>query len=391
MAPGRRILAIVIKPASRFDGIEISLIRQINALATPLTINLGIGEPNVVPDAELLDMARRATSMPWSYSANAGAIEVRRAIGTAVAPSYDPDSEICITAGTQEGLYAIMQAFVDAGDEVLVPDPGFLAYATIAKLAGGAARTYALDDAWQIDFETLERAVTPRTKLIIVNSPSNPTGAVLGADTLQRVVRLAEEKDILVVSDEVYREIYYEMPPASLRGASRNVIVVDGLSKSHAMTGLRLGWILAERGLMQTIVKAHQYIATCASVFSQQLAKLIFENSSWNEQWLENVRSQFAHQRATALAACEQRLHTPVVPSPAGAFYIFLPVPSCDTIGLARAIAVDASVLTIPGVAFGSRGEGHLRLSYATSEEQITGGIARLAGFLDAMEEARRR
>lgn len=379
----------MIKPASRFDGIEISLIRQINALATPLTVNLGIGEPNVVPDAELLEMARRAVSMPWSYSANAGAIDVRRAIGGAVAPSYDPDSEICVTAGTQQGLYAIMQAFVDAGDEVLVPDPGFLAYATIAALAGGVARPYALDDAWQIDVGALERAITARTKIIIVNSPSNPTGAVLDALTLQRVVRLAEEKNVIVISDEVYREIHYGEPPASLRGTSRNVIVVDGLSKSHTMTGLRLGWILAQRELMRTIVKAHQYIATCASVFSQQLARMIFENARWNEHWLENVRAQFAHQRTTALAACEQRLHTPVIPTPAGAFYLFLPVPSCDTVGLAKTLAVDASVLTIPGIAFGARGEGHLRLSYATSEEQITSGVARVAGYLDALEKAR--
>lgn len=377
------------KPASRFDGIEISLIRQINALATPLTVNLGIGEPNVAPDDEFLDMARAAATSPWQYSANAGHIELRRLIAGASGDGYDPDDEVCITAGTEEALYAVMQSFIEPGAEVLVPDPGFLAYATLVQLAGGTPRPYALDDRWQIVEDALRAAVTGRTRAIVVNSPSNPTGAVLSETSLQAIVRVASENDILVISDEVYREIYYDAPPPSMRNRGRNVVVVDGLSKSHSMTGLRLGWILAERSLMKTIVKAHQYIATCASVFSQRLARSVFENRDWNQRWLRSMREQFASQRQTALAACEQRLHHPVTPLPEGAFYLFIPVPSCDTVALAKTLATDAAVLVIPGVAFGGRGEGYLRISYATSPQNIMNGFARLGGHLDETDACR--
>lgn len=367
---------MTLKPAARLANIDISLIRQINALATPLSVNLGIGEPNVVPDERLREMAERATRTPWSYSPNAGTLDLRKAI--AEETTFDPRSEVCVTAGTQEGLFAIFTAFVDRGDEVLVPDPGFLSYGTLARICGAEAVPYHLEPPdWSIDVEALRKKITPHTRLIIVNSPSNPLGSVVPAETLAEIAALGP----LVVSDEVYREIWYEERPASMLGLSPNVLTVTGLSKSHAMTGLRLGWIIGAEALMKPIVTAHQYIATCASVFSQALAEMILRDAEWNASWLDSVRSQFAAQREAAVHAVRHELEVDIDP-PAGAFYLFSPVPACESLSFARSLATDAAVLVIPGVAFGPRGQGFIRISYAAPVDQIATGIERIGRYL---------
>ena len=366
-------------PAARFANVEISLIRQINALATPLSVNLGIGEPNVQPDETLRAMARRAATVPWSYSPNAGNLSLRRLL--AEGTRYDPKSEICITAGTQEGLFAIFQAYVDAGDEVLIPNPGFLAYATMARICGATPVPYDLEPpSWDLDAEQLLSRVTAKTKLIIVNSPSNPLGAIASRQALEMLAASGH----LIVSDEVYREIWYDAPPASMLGLGENVITISGLSKSHAMTGLRLGWIHASEPVMKPIITAHQYIATCASVFSQALAESILADGEWNRRWLQSVRAQFRDQREAGMQAIEQELESLIEP-PAGAFYAFVPVPSCNTVSFATTLATDAAVLVIPGIAFGSRGEGFIRISYAAAPDQIRAGIERVGGWLRAV------
>ena len=392
--------------AQRLANIELSLIRQINALATPLSVNLGIGEPNVEPDETLRAFAVKAAATgSWHYTPNAGTLKLRTLIGEGnresgvggrslttassdVSPTpdsrlrtsvgFDPKSEVCVTAGTEEALFSIMQAFVDPGDEVLVPNPGFLAYATLARIAGATPVTYEIEPpGWRVDADALLARITPRTKLIVVNSPSNPLGSVIDPDTLRRIANAGP----LVVSDEVYREIWYETPPSSMLGMSDNVIVVGGMSKSHAMTGLRLGWILAAETLMKPIVTAHQYIATCASAFSQSLAESILSDDAWNRGWLERIRAQFRAQRESALFSIARELEV-TIPAPAGAFYAFVPVPSCDTEMFARTLATDAAVLVIPGIAFGSMGEGFIRISYAASIDEIGTGVERIGRWL---------
>ena len=368
------------KPAERLADVELSLIRQINALATPYSVNLGIGEPNVAPDAHLREMAQRAAATPWQYSANAGHLSLRRKLceGTL----YDPKSEICVTAGTQEGLFAVFTAYVNPGDEVLVPDPGFLSYATLAKICGASVVTYKLEPPeWAIDVDALAKLITPKTKIIVVNSPSNPLGSVAGRATLEGIAALGP----LVVSDEVYREIWYDAPPASMAGLGENVIVLNGLSKSHGMTGLRLGWIFAKGSVLKPVITAHQYIATCASVFSQALGEMIADDREWNAAWLDSLRGQFRAQRDTAIYAIHHELGIEI-PPPAGAFYAFAPVPSCDTITFAKTLATDAAVLVIPGLAFGTQGQGFVRISYAAPPEQITSGIERIGRYLRALE-----
>jgi aspartate/methionine/tyrosine aminotransferase len=372
-----------VRPASRLDGIELSLIRQINALATPLSVNLGIGEPNLRPDETFRAMARRAVEAPWQYSANAGFLSLRKKLvqGT----PFDPATEVCITAGVQEALFAIFQAWVDPGDEVLIPDPGFLSYATMARIAGAKTVPYDLEPpSWAIDVAALEKMITKKTKLIIVNSPSNPLGAVIDEQTLRAIAALADAHGCLIVFDEIYREIWYEAPPPSMMGMSPNVIVANGMSKSHGMTGLRIGWLLARAELMKPIIAAHQYLATCASVFSQTLTELIFTAEDWNSAWLIRVREQFTRQREAALGAIQRDLGATIEP-PAGAFYAFAPVPSCDTVTFAKTLATDAAVLVIPGVAFGKNGEGFVRISFAASLDQIGTGLERIGRWLGGM------
>lgn len=365
--------------AQRLANIELSLIRQINALATPLSINLGIGEPNVEPDETLRAFAVSAAATgSWHYTPNAGTLSLRKLI--AGESGFDPTTEVCVTAGTEEALFSIMQAFVDPGDEVLVPNPGFLSYGTLARIAGATPVGYELEPPdWRVDVDALLRRITHKTKMIVVNSPSNPLGSVIDRESLERIANAGP----LIVSDEVYREIWYETPPPSMLGMSRNVIVVGGMSKSHAMTGLRLGWIRAREELMTPVVTAHQYIATCASAFSQSVAESILSDESWNHAWLDEVRAQFRMQRETALFSIARELDV-TIPPPAGAFYAFVPVPSCDTITFARTLATDAAVLVIPGVAFGSMGEGFVRLSYAAPLDAIGTGIERIGRWLRA-------
>jgi aspartate aminotransferase len=364
------------KVAERLSGVELSLIRQINALATPLSVNLGIGEPNLEPDPWLRELAARAAGASWHYSANAGTLSLRKLLAADTA--YDPRSEICVTAGTQEGLFAIFSAYVDPGDEVLVPDPGFLSYSAITRICGGQPVGYELEPpGWELDAGAIERKITPRTKLIVVNSPSNPLGAVASRQALEQVASLGP----LVVSDEVYREIWYEQAPPSMGGMGENVIVVNGLSKSHAMTGLRLGWIQAAAAVLAPVITAHQYIATCASVFSQALGELVLSDHAGNRAWLENARAQFSQQREAALYSIEHELGARLEP-PAAAFYAFTPVPSCDTISFAKTLATDAAVLVIPGLAFGTRGQGFIRISFAAPVDQITDGIERIGRWL---------
>jgi aspartate aminotransferase len=363
----------VLSPARRLSGIEISLIRQINALATSESVNLGIGEPNLEPDETLREMARRAATTDWHYSPNAGHPSLRKRLAA------DPN-EVCVTAGTEEALYAIFQAYVDPGDEVLVPDPGFLSYTTIAQLCGATPVPYPLEPpAWQLDAREVTKRITSKTKLIMINSPSNPLGAVAARDALQEIANAGP----LVVSDEVYREIRYDDEPPSMRGMSDNVIVVNGMSKSHAMTGLRIGWAIARAEVLKPVITAHQYIATCASVFSQALAENILANEAWNASWLEQVRAQFREQRDTALFSIERELEVRIEP-PAGAFYAFVPVPLCGSLGFAKTLATDAAVLVIPGVAFGKRGEGFVRISYAAPLDRIGSGIERIGRYLRA-------
>lgn len=367
--------------ATRFSDVRVSAIRRIAALRRDTSIDLGLGEPDIEPPEWIREEAARvARESSWRYSPNAGDPHVRDVIARYVLASEG--SSVCVTAGAEEALYAILQAWVGPGDQVLVPDPGFLAYPTLVRLAGGDAVSYQMEPAtWQIDFDHFSAKIHERTKMVILNSPSNPTGAVLAAEDLDRLASVAEERSLLIVMDEVYDQIWYEGRPPGFP-QSKNLIRVGGMSKSHAMTGLRLGWVTAPEELLAPIIVAHQYIATCASVFAQQLAAAVLARHDENQLWLGQVRQHFGVRRDAAMDAWEASIGTPVHP-PAGAFYLFAPVPSCATEAFALQLAQEDEVLVVPGSAFGAGGEGWLRISYAADPSALREGIGRIGARLE--------
>lgn len=372
------------QPADRIAEVSLSLIRQMAARRRDDTIDLGLGESDVPPAEWMRESAARvARETPWTYSPNAGLEETRAAVAGYLGCG-DP-ARVCITAGSQEALYAVMQAWVGEGDEVLVPDPGFLAYPTLVRLAGALPVAYRLSAPdWAIDRDQLAAAISPRTKMIIVNTPSNPTGAVLSGDELEFIGGLAERHALLVVCDEVYRELWSGEKPRSPDAGGGQFLVVGGMSKSHSMTGLRAGWVAGDPDLLAPVIVAHQYITTCASVFAQKLMVEIL-TSDQNLGWLRAVREHLGARSAAAVAAWQRHVGTPVEP-PQGAFYLFAPVPSCSTRSFAVELIEKGNVLAIPGVAFGREGEGWLRISYAAPLESIDEGIRRIARLLDQQE-----
>lgn len=364
--------------------ISLSAIRRIMALRTPETIDLGLGELNLAPAAWMTGRAAAIASRgEWKYTPNAGLPELRDAVAEYAGAASE--AQVCITAGAQEGLFAAVQAWVGPGDEVLVPDPGFLGYPTVVRMAGGTPKSYRLvPGQWGVDIEHLTSRITERTRMVILNTPSNPTGGVLRQNELELVLEIAQRHGMLVMIDEVYRELVLEGELPRLAPSHPRVIVIGGMSKSHAMTGLRLGWVCAGESLLDPVIVAHQYIATCASVFSQQLA-LEFLRAPENDGWLEHVRENLRSRREAAAAAWAEHVSTPVL-EPAGAFYLFAPVPTCATEAFAMSLAREEKVLAIPGSAFGSEGEGWIRVSFAAEPAAIEQGIARIAAGIERTE-----
>ena len=372
------------RPAARLSGIRMSAIRRIAALRRDTSIDLGLGEPDLEPPDWIRELAARvAAEESWRYSPNAGFGPLREAVAEWI--GVGSGDRVCITAGSEEGLHAVMQAWAGPGDEVLVPDPGFLAYPTLVTLAGATPVLYRLEPGtWQLDVEHLASVINERTRMIVVNSPSNPTGGVLRRDDLETIVEIGRRHGLIVVMDEVYREIWYGSVPPGLP-AYELLLRVGGVSKSHAMTGLRLGWVAGSEAVLAPVVVAHQYIATCASVFAQLLLLEILRSPEDNASWLSEVRAHFVERRDVACEAWSDRVGTPVL-APGGAFYLFAPVPSCATELLATTLAKEDDVLVVPGSAFGPSGEGWLRISFAAHPSSLREGIGRIAARLDRLE-----
>lgn len=375
------------QPARRLRDIGISVIRQMAALRRDGTIDLGLGESDVAPAEWMREAASRiARESPWTYSPNAGLPGARAAVARYL--GHGDAERVCITAGSQEALFAAMQSWVEEGDEVLVPDPGFLAYPTIVRLAGGTPVSYRLSaPEWSVDRDHFRASITDRTRMVIVNSPSNPTGAILPDEDLDFLVEMAERHTLLIVSDEVYRELWFDAPPPSFADRPGPIMIVGGMSKSHSMTGLRAGWITASADVLAPVIVAHQYITTCASVFAQRLMEALL-GSPDNERWLASVREHLAAHTSAGADEWNRRIGTPVEP-PAGTFYLFAPVPSCSTRRFATELIEKENVLAMPGVAFGPGGEGWLRISCAAPLESVRAGIEGISRMLNRQEETR--
>lgn len=370
------------QPATRLRGIEKSMIRQLFDRAPAGSINLGLGEPDL-PTPEVIRRAavRVIQEEQNGYTSHAGLPALRELVAAEYPQLEATPDNVIITAGSQEALYLALMTLVDAGDEVLLPDPGFVAYPTIVRMAGGHPVFYRLpaQDNFAFDAEDFRRRLTPRTKVVVCISPSNPTGRTLTREELASMADALRDSDAYVISDEIYREIYFgDARPASISEqtfARHRSIVISGLSKSMSMTGWRTGWMCGAAEVVKSALVLHGYVTTCASTVSQKAALAAWTNEA--EEARRETRRIFRARRDELLSLIARELNLPAV-APDGAFYLMLDV---SAHGSSLAVAerlLEHGVITVPGSAFGSEGEGYLRLSFCADVPRLAEGIRRI-------------
>ena len=362
--------------AERVHRVEISGIRRMFEGAPPGAVNLGLGEPDFDPPPSVIEALCAAVRNGMNhYGPSAGLVELRDAVAERYQDRESSTSRenVIITAGGSEALMSIALALYDPGDEVLVPNPGFVLYAPHARLAGATPVPYALNAAHRYtpDFEELERLVSPSTRAIVVNSPANPTGAVFSRTVVDRLIAFAHAHDLMIVSDEVYEEIVYEGPATSFWGRTDRAIIVNSFSKTLAMTGWRLGFLVAPRPLAIELNKVHYHIMACPSTPGQ--AAVLAGLRALDGATATMVR-EFRARRSLVLRELAKTPGISVVP-PAGAFYVFPRFEWPRTSLEAATDLLARGVIVSPGDAFGSLGASHLRLSFATSRTALRRGL----------------
>ena len=375
--------------SQRTREVEISGIRKMFEAAPPNAINLGLGEPDFEPPKEVRAALTRAIESGMNhYGPSAGLTALREKVAERY---HDRDPEttrenVIITGSGSEGLMATALALYDPGDEVLVPNPGFVLYGPHARLCGATPVPYSLDERrhYQPNFDELSSRVTPRTRAIVVNSPSNPTGGVFPKATVERVVAFAEAHDLTIVSDEVYEEMVYEGKFASFWGRGDRAVIVNSFSKTLAMTGWRIGFLVAPRPLAVEINKIHYHMMACPST-PAQAAVLEGLNSSGDA--VRAMVEEFRARRDLVVRGLNRIPGLTCVP-PAGAFYAF---PRFSWPGTAQEVAgtlLQRGLITTPGDAFGSLGASHLRLSFATSRENLRKALLMLRRYANEVRAA---
>ena len=370
-----------VRVARRLDGIGISLTRQMFENAPPGAINLALGEPMFDTAEQIVSSGHGALDdgrLP--YTSNAGLPELRTAIA-AEAPGSLKAESVCVTVGATGALLGALFATVDPGDEVLVPDPGFPAYAAIASIAGAQPIRYPIPSAQGFRFsaDSLQRFVTERTRAIVINTPSNPTGHVIPRAELERVAEVAEQHDLTVISDEVYREIYFGDPPASFLDVSEEGLVVYSLSKTESMTGWRLGWVVGPPELIRAVTVINQYTVTCAPTLAQRAALEAFGPTAIERA--RDMRAEFDRKRRLLTGLIDNELGLPYV-DPEGAFFVLVEAaPRGNSLDVARDVLQETGVITVPGTGFGHQAARFLRLSFSATEDEIREGLRRLGGY----------
>jgi aspartate aminotransferase len=359
-----------------------SLIRSIAAKKKPTSIDLGLGEPSLAPNAEHFAYAMDAVAKHgMRYTANAGDHDLREAIARYYHyPDMHRAANVCVTTGSQEAMYVTLKTLLDpAEDELLVVDPAFPAYVKMATLENVAVRSVAMreEDDFAFDGERIAAAVGERTRAIVICSPCNPTGRILALAQAEILVKALEKRGgdpVWLIHDEIYREQTFTTDAAYLAELYPYTIVTNSLSKSNALTGLRLGWILAPHAFIEQAVKAHAWVTSCADTFAQHVAHHVFTT-------LEGVREHapwYREHRAGVAAALAQSglRHLPID----GSFYACVRLPDgLASLDAATELIERYDVLAIPGAAFGPAFERWMRLSWVSPLDRVREGVARIA------------
>ncbi len=378
--------------SGRLSSIKPSGVRELFDLAGryPDVVNLTLGEPDAATPANVRDAARRALEEGFThYTPNAGLPELRRAISERYARDYGAhvdQEEVLVTQGGSQAILEAMAAVMDEGDSVLVPTPAFVGYAGAASLLG--IRTIEVetsaDGGFTPTIDSLRAAADGRTRAIIVNSPGNPTGAVYDRRAIEEIISFAEERDLWIISDEVYEKFIYGAEFVSLSSFDRDVrgrtIIVNSFSKTYAMTGWRLGYMIAPKSVVEAAVKFQMYDAVCPSSIAQRAAvEALRGPQDFTSSYVAEVgrRLDYAYSRLSSMRGVR-------VVRPRGAFYIFPRIDlGMSSAELARALIQEERVAVVPGSAFGRVGEGHVRISLAASMDAIGKGLDGLERFLN--------
>ena len=363
----------------------------------PDAISLGVGEPDFdtpwhIREEGIFSLERGRTF----YTSNAGLLELRKAISAYLKRKqrldYDPLHEVLVTVGGSEGIDLALRAMLNPGDEVILPEPCYVSYLPCIKLADGVPVTINLkeENEFKLTPEELLGAITDKTKILILSYPNNPTGAIMTRSDLEPLVKIIKEKDIFVISDEIYAELTYQMDHcsiASFPGMRERTIVINGFSKSFAMTGWRLGFAVGPENILKQMTKIHQFAIMAAPTTSQYAAIEAMENG---DDDVELMRKSY-NQRRRFLLNQFQEMGLQCF-EPRGAFYMF---PCIKEFGMtseefANRFLQEEKVAVVPGTAFGDCGEGFLRVSYAYSIEELKVALERMKRFIERLLQQRR-
>lgn len=384
---------------ARVEEMTLSPVRKVLDRARQLEregkdiVHFEIGEPDFDTPEPIKQATKDAIDANLThYGPNRGLLSLRTTISRTLLLennlSYDPETEIIVTLGAAEALLAAMFSYISEGDEVIIFTPAFMNYRNLISMAGGKAVAIPLEESedFQLNPDRLRAAITDKTSMIIVNNPHNPTGTVFSKSNIEAVATIAKEHDLLVLSDEIYQRITYDGEKCtsigSLEGMKRLTITINGFSKSHAMTGWRLGYVAAHKDLILPLLKIHQYVNTCAPTFLQQGLSDALKNSLCDEAVTLMVE-RFSSRRKLLVQALK------AVPGirfvlPYGAFYLFMNVSGTGLDGtlFASRLLEETGVAVVPGEGFDHQFTNYVRISYATSEEEIVRGVKRIGEFV---------
>jgi len=352
-------------------------------------ISLGIGEPDFVTPWQIREAAIYSIEKGHThYTANAGMKELRSEISKYIKNNYNldynADNEILVTVGASEGIDLPLRAILEKDDEVIIPEPSFVAYRGCVEASGGKAVPLVLkeEDKFKIIPKELEKVITKKTKAIIIPFPNNPTGSIMTKDELKGIVEILKDKDILILSDEIYSRLTYGVKHASIASFEEikdKVIYINGFSKSHAMTGWRLGYICCHKDLLAHMKKIHQYTLMCSSTVSQYAGLEALKTCDEN---VEKMVAEYNRRRRYMVKGFRDMGLSCFEPE--GAFYVF---PNITSTGLSsdefcERLLKEKKVLVVPGSAFGQSGEGFIRATYASSLDTIKEAIKRINEFI---------
>ena len=363
----------------------------------PNAISLGVGEPDFVTPWDIRSAGIRSLQKGYtSYTGNRGLPELRQLISRYLAERFQADypaDRIIITVGASEGIDLALRTTCEEGDEVLVPDPAYVSYAPIISLCGGVAAPVhcKAENGFIMTPEAIEKAITPRTKAIILAYPNNPTGAAMTREQLEAIVPVIEKYDLLIISDEIYAELTYggkHCSVASLPGMKERTVLLSGFSKAFAMTGWRIGYACAPEALDKAMLKVHQYTMLCAPRIAQHAAVAALSGGFQDDfASVAQMRAEYDKRRRFLVKSFNDLGLTCF--EPRGAFYAF---PSVESTGLTgeefvEGLLKEEQVAVVPGNAFGECGDYHVRCSYATGMRELQEAVTRIARFTEKLRK----